>query len=215
LKNKRGVILLITLFFISAISILILQNLKQNDKFIKIVNSNIALTQTQILIQNINKEIIKYLKPYSSDDVLSKLPIELPFKLTNNINIMIQIDKFNDKDYIYLDDLKSKNTTEDFNQNVDYRYIFFQILSKYKYTTSQAQVDYIINKYIEQTKDTRILNIKDKFRYGSYSSYKDGLFLQCIYTLDIDGIKSKVNILFKHKTNKVIKQIFYFRDDDV
>ncbi len=214
-KKKKAIILLITLLFISAISVLILQNLKQTDKFFNVINTNMALTQTQILIKNTNDEVIKYIKKYEKEDIVSKLPIVLPLELTNNINILININVFDSDNLIFLDDLKSDNLPNNFTQNVDYKYMFFKILSKYKTTTNDEQVDYIIQEYIKQTNDNRILNIKDSFYYGSYSTYKDKLFLQCDYTIDVDGIKSKVNMIYKYKDNKPTHFKFYLVNSDV
>ena len=50
-KGKKSIILLITLFLISAISILILENLKKTDELLDQIAFDKSLSQVQITIE--------------------------------------------------------------------------------------------------------------------------------------------------------------------
>ena len=217
-NSKKGIVLLITLFFISAISLLILQNLKDSENFFKIINTNTSLTQTQISIKNVNDEIMGFFKKNKDDidDILEKLPPTIPLELNDDLHININLEQYFIEDYIMIDDLNSTNTTEEFNLNVDYKYTFFEILNKNKKLlnggkfTNQKQINSIIDEYIKETKDRRILEIKDKFNYGSFDNNDSSVYLNCNYELDISDIKSFVNMVFKVGETNTTKFEFYF-----
>ena len=202
---KKSIVLLITLFFISAISILILQNLKDSEEFLNVVDFDTKLSQTKISIQNLNSEVMKFFKTNNNiDEIIKQLPIDLPLTLDKNVDLIIHIEQYFPEDYISLNDINQSNLPDEFNANIDYKYTFFQILNKNKKIleaphkiTNQKQVDFIINQYITQTKDDRILNIKDKFSYGKFDNNESSIYLKCKYNINLKDIKSQIDLIFK------------------
>jgi len=101
--RKKGIILLVTIFFITTISILILQNLQDTDMFLDELSYDKSSIQMQISIKNVKDEIPKFLRKLKKDykdefDTMIKKPIILPLKIQNsNINILLNIEKLNDK----------------------------------------------------------------------------------------------------------------------
>jgi hypothetical protein len=204
--------------FISAISILIMQNLKDSESFLKVVNSGLNLTQTQVTIKNINYEIMKFFKDKKEDidDIIDKIPKNIPFTLKDDIIIQLQIEQFNPENYIFIDDINQSLPPEEFEVNVDYKYRFFEILKKNKKLlsnhkfTNQKQLNNMIQEYITDTSDTRILNIKDKFAYGSFENNESVKYLKCKYKVSVSDIKSVVNMIFEVGKTSPINFEFYF-----
>ena len=219
-KSKKAIVLLITLFFISAISVLILQNLKDSEGFFKVVNTNMSLTQTQVTIKNVNDEIMGFFsKNNNKDEVIKQLPVVLPLSLHDDVNVQINIEEYFVEEYIYVDDLNLSTMTDDFIDSVDYRAVFLEILGKNKKLlngerfSSKQQINKIIDEYIAQTRSDRILEIKDIFDYGKYDN-NESTYLKCSYELDISSVKSIVNMVFKVGDTNTTKFEFYFRNSD-
>jgi hypothetical protein len=83
---KKSIILLVTIFFITAISALILQNLKDTDIFLKHLSSSRSLLQMQISIQNIKKQLPNFfdtLKKRYGDKLYAYIEdgVVLPFQV--------------------------------------------------------------------------------------------------------------------------------------
>ena len=102
--------------------------------------------------------------------------------------------------------------------NVDYKHTFFEILDKNKKLlvngkfTSQKQIDSVIDEYIKETRDGRILDIKEKLSYGVFDNNDSSVYLNCNYELDISNMKSIVNMVFKVGDTNTTKFEFYFRN---
>jgi hypothetical protein len=211
MKQVKSIILLITLFFVSSISILILKNLSDSDKFLKVVQTSSSLTQTNLTVINIQNEILKLFKKEQNnlDKLFKFLPETLPLNF-ENINIKIDTNQIDPKNYYNLNDklLKTKIDNE-FKKNINYMYDFFS-LSKDKNISSFKQIDYIINEYIDITTDKDILNIKDKFIYFDTND-TNNTYVSCNYDLDVSGLKSHSNMIFKVGELKPMVFYFYFK----
>ena len=88
---RKGIVLLITIFFISAISILILQNLKNTEEYLDTISFDTKLSQTQISMDNIQDEIPKFFKKNKDniDQILENTAI-LPLSF-GDINVLLNI----------------------------------------------------------------------------------------------------------------------------
>lgn len=92
--RRKGIVLLITIFFISAISILILQNIKDAEQLLDNSSYNSDLAQVQIAIQNIKNEIPKFFtKNKDNIDAILKKASVIPFTY-GNVDIILNIEKY-------------------------------------------------------------------------------------------------------------------------
>jgi hypothetical protein len=98
--RKKGIVLLITIFFISAISILILQNIKDTEQLLDNSSYNSDLSQVQITIQNIKDEIPKFLtKNKANIDIILEKASVIPFKY-GNVDLVLNIEDINGSNLI-------------------------------------------------------------------------------------------------------------------
>ncbi len=203
MNKKNGIVLLITLFFISAISILILQNLKDTEKFIKEVSFDSSLTQVQITIDNIQQEVPKFLKKNKDNiDIILENSLGIPFQV-GNVDILLNIEDYPEK-LFYINSLKAESmTSEDFVNNINYKYDFLQLVNASKPYTNDKQVQQTIKEYIRLTKDDYILNIKDEF--GHIKLLETERLIQCSYFLRVDDISVDVSFIFD-LSNSTIKE---------
>jgi len=212
LNKSKAIVLLITLFFISAISILILKNLSDSEEFINISNTTTNLTQTNITIYNVKNEVMKLFKD-KKDDVdmlLATLPNNLPLSY-ENIKIQINIKEIYPDELYNLNDVNlSRNIDSNMSENIDYTHDFFSII-KDKNITNNRQIDFIVDKYISLTKDTKILNIKEKFTYIDFND-SNATYISCKYDIDVGGLKSNSNVVFKVGDLNETSFDFYFKN---
>lgn len=188
---KKSIVLLISLFFITAISALILKNLDDTDSYISAQNSKFTKTQILLLIDNVRSEVSQailannsvensdtdYLSNYYNIDFPLKIEdINIVFKLTpyerENINLLKETEYEKYKD---LEELFSDNSIPDFN-------IFMEIYNekKEKYLDqmktnnieSYKQIDDIINDFMKKTYSNKILIIKDKIGFFDFDQEK-------------------------------------------
>ena len=220
--QKKAVVLLMTLMFITSISVLILKNLKDSENFFKVIGTDTSLTQTQITITNVNKEIQEFFKSKKDEDIdeiLSNMPEEIPFILNENITIILSISKYQKEITHNVNDINDTYQNNEFNENIDYPSIFFEILKekrkilKDKNITNIHQVQSIIDEYIFKTKDKRILNIKDNFSYFTIPTDTNDTYISCNYDININNINSTVNMIFKVGDTNTSKSFdFNFRN---
>ena len=219
---KKSIILLITMLFITAIILLIMDNLKDSDKFFNTSSSGANFVQMNVSIKNINNELIKQLNKVSKEDLedafkkiklLTTMPIEI-IKIKNIDSKMITQDNYYDinKDYTNTDDSYLI-------ENIDYRYDLFKLV-KDKNITNSRQLTSIINDYINITKDDKILKlIKDDKFLINYKQYDDinntKLFISCNYDLQINNLKSHIDMIFEHKKNDIKYFDFYILGKNV
>jgi DNA polymerase III delta prime subunit len=209
--KKRGVVLLITILFIAAMSVLVLQNLDDSEEFIKNIDIPTSLKQTQISIENINEELSSLLNKNKDniDDILDQIPELIPVQFEDSF-ISIEISRYLTDDLYNLNDVNlSQNLNEDFNLHVNDTYSFFNILNEKKKLlmkneiTSNRQIDEVINEYISLSDDNKILTIKDKFTYLSFDQNASQIYVSCRYDLNIQNIQSSVNTIFQVGSKKI------------
>jgi len=213
--------------FITAISVLILKNLKDSEKFFNVIGTNIDLVQTQITITNVNEEIMSFFKDKKDEDIssfLEQIPENIPFIISNNIKVIITIQEYKNDNLHYLNNMTSGYSKNNFLLNIDYANVFFdiveekkKILSKNKSNlnliSSKQQITSIIDEYIAKTRDTRILNIKDNFTHFPIPEDSNDTFISCKYDININNINSSVDMVFKvGDTNTTKAFSFNFRN---
>jgi type III secretory pathway component EscR len=199
---KKGVVLLITLFFIMIILAIIAKNLEDTDEFMDEVGVNSSLSQLNITINNVNTQIMKIIKKIDEnghlDDVLSVIET-IPLSY-GNVKVLINLEEYSNEGNYNLNDVNlSQNLDSLFVENVLYQYDFFEVYLKnyrkeYGKFTNLKQVNYFLNEYQKETRDDMIHNIKDNFTYVTNDS--NSTYLNCNYTVDINNIKSDVNMIF-------------------
>ena len=207
---RKSIVLLITLFFIATISILILKNLKDTDDFLNELALDNSLSQVQITIDNIQKEIPKYFyKNKDNIDIILENSSAVPLNY-GNVELLLNIIEYEPKKFNI-----NKLTTEDtssykFINNIISVYDFVQLVNKHKPYTSQEQIVQTIDEYIELTRDKDILNIKNDF---TYFTIKNGArLIECNYNLKVNDITSEVSFIFDLNTTIIqdfkIKNLF-------
>ena len=180
---KKSIVLLISLFFISALSVLIIKNLEDTNSFLEEKNHKIKRIQLLTTLKNIQVEISDIFKNNKDeiDDVITELNSEyipltiedvlISFTITeyNKVDINLLSSKDNEK-YEEINTLFSDYDISDFDR---FRYIFKTMQDEYQSTKevneffvkSNKQIDDIINIFINETYSKKILNIKDKLGF--------------------------------------------------
>ncbi len=218
--KQKGIVLLITLMFIASISLLILKNLDDSEKFFKIVNTDSSLVQTKSLITNTNQQIMKFFKDKSDnlDDILEQIPSTIPLQLSPNIKVILHISEFYDADYININDINQTKNDVDFIKYVDFKYVYFDILNKYlkqyKHISNHRQIEYILNQYINETRDTRILKLQNKLIGYKIQNNQQQRYIQCDYVVIVNNISSQSKIIFEVGKLKYKYYKFSFRNID-
>jgi len=180
---RKSIVLLISLFFISALSVLILKNLEDSNSFINEKNHKINKVQILTSIKNIQIEISKIFleNKENIDTIINELGSEyISFNIKNisifftikeydrvNINLLSQNDI---KIYEEINTLFFENGISNFDT---FRYIFKTLEEEYKsinkesesFIKNNKQSNDIINLFIKETYNNEILNIKDKLGF--------------------------------------------------
>jgi len=194
--KKKSIVLLLTLFIITAISLIILTFLKENEKIISYSFFDKDLAQINLLIKDINKEILAYMKK-TGDDLDEELPANLPFDLKGiKLNFDLELTNFEDNIVINKNLFKNLQNNEIILENVEFLYDFTQIF-KNKNITSFYQINYLIDKYKKITNDKKILNIKDLLIYPKIKNSKYKLF----YTIDSNDNKADILVFISKDYN--------------
>jgi hypothetical protein len=216
MNNRKAVVLLITLMFISTISILILKNLSDSEEYIKEVSADLSLLQVKITNENIKDEVLKLTNIYKEDidEILSVASIPIPFNYGNVISSITL------EDYIFRecylndiktnDDLLSKCSTEIID-NISYPYDFIEILNTYKPFKNQKQIDYFIKNYQFKTRDKKIELIKNDFGFikgitNNTESVSEERYILCKYTISVESIKAIGMFIFKLGSKDIVFQ---------
>lgn len=180
---KKSIVLLISLFFISVLSILIIKNLEDTNLFLEEKNHKINKTQILTSFNNIQIEISKIFKNNKNNitNIIAELNSEyipigikdilISFTITEydkvNINLLSSKDS---KDYAELTTLFSDYEVSNFD---GFKYVYKEIEDEYKNTKDEnegfvknnKQIDDIINIIIEKTYNNEISNIKNKLGF--------------------------------------------------
>jgi hypothetical protein len=210
---KKSVVLLITMLFISGISILIMDNLKDSNKFISLSQNSENLVQTNVAIKNVNDEVKKLLNSMNEDDLNELIENLPPFIMYANIKVILDISIYDQSDKYIINKNYSDTLDTTLLENIDYRYDLYNI-AKNKKIINNRQVNDIINEYVSITKDTKILNIKDDFTFALKDYNTSKTYISCNYDLIINDAVSHVDMIFEHKSKKNKYFDFYFKSEN-
>ena len=173
---KKSIVLLISLFFIAAVSLLIIQNLKDTDSYLSEQNSKFAKTQIMFLINNTKDEISKTLSQNQGNDISSYLDVDYPLVVKDAL-ITIRVEKYDkydinllnkkdEKDYENLKKFLEKNGVYDV-ENFKYLMQNNGNIKNYK------QRDELLNDFAIQVYDKRILDLKDYLGFIKFDKKED------------------------------------------
>ncbi|MEA3498915.1 MAG: hypothetical protein U9R16_07650 [Campylobacterota bacterium] len=207
MNSKKSIVLLITIFFISAISVLILQNLDDTDQYLDETKSQNMIAQTQITIQNIKEEIPKYLKKNKEniDEILENTE-NIPLKF-GNVDIKLSIQEYELPLFDINNLTKQIKDSDEFVNNITNQYDFLEIIKQNKYT-NQKQIDQSINEYIKLTRDKNILNIKDMFTY--IKADEKSRFIKCNCDIKVGDETSKFLFIFDLNKKDTVLELFSY-----
>ena len=207
--RKNGIALLITLFFISTISIIILKNLSDSESFIEEVAFDSSLSQLKLTNKNLKDEIINLVFRYKEniDQLLEITSLGVPLSY-GDMNLSITLDEY----FIpncYLNDI---NTTEQLNEkcdetiveNIAYQYDFIETLRQYKPIKNQNQLNYFLNIYKQKTKDDKISLINENFGYIAPDINDTKRYIKCNCDLNTYSLNSSSEFIFEINSKKIV-----------
>jgi hypothetical protein len=169
--KKKSMVLLITILFISAMSILIYKNLEDTSSYIKEQNHKLNKAQVSSLLKNIKEEVSNVLKKYENNlNVIydKTFPftlnnIELYFTLNTYTKLINLNDIFEDEKSQKYQKLKQALFSRGFSDIKLLRKTSIELLDN-SYINTNKQVDAIISNYIKNY-DSRLLDIKDEIGF--------------------------------------------------
>lgn len=166
---KKSIVLLITLLFISAISLLVFKNLSSGEIYLSSVNKEHNNTQVILLTKNAQEELLSYFsKDERYDSFISKKEeLSLPFHI-KGIDFSLTLSKYNKEininDFSLSDKKKKKLFLQKieiiFNENNGEINIFKDVVNsyflRYKITKenpiiNSKQVNNIMSDYLQKT----------------------------------------------------------------
>ena len=200
--QKKGIILLITLFFISSISLLIIKNLGDSEKFMQIISYDTVYAQLKLTTQNVQEEITEFASKHKDDidDIIEYTSLGIPFNY-GDINLTITLEHYTFKD-CNLNDVKTvedlnNKCSEDTVNNILYQYDFIELRNKKIFNTfsNQKQINYFIDTYTNYTRDDRIQLVKNDFEYIKEDENKT--YLECNYDMTISDVDASSKFVFE------------------
>lgn len=178
---KKSIVLLISLFFISALSILIIKSLEDTNLFLKEKNHKINRIQVLTSIKNIQMEISKIFKNNSEDidDIIAELNSEyIPINVKDTLIsfTIVSYDKVNinllsNKDSEKYKEINSLFTDYNISDFDTFRYVYKTFENEYKnsesisFVNNNKQINDIIKKVIKETYNDKVLTIKNKLGF--------------------------------------------------
>lgn len=176
---KKGIVLLMTLFFITAISVLVLKNLYDTEQFLEKQNYQLNNTQVLIAIKNTQKEVGRLLKEnkesvnkaLQNDIFQNSIPFEienLKIDFTVSNYSKVDINMIKDKNSNDVKNLFFENNVFDYDRFVD---IYNETLPlKDSKVETTKQLEDIFSNLIKQVGNEDIKRLKDKLGFLNESN---------------------------------------------
>ncbi len=213
-REKKAIVLFISLMFILAISALIVKNLADTEKYIDESNKDIATVKSVLVVKNLKEEFLNYFVKHINDidELLENKPFSDKLVLEyDNIKANITFEKYEEKFDVNVliekEESKYKNIEDLFaDNNVSDFYIFKELVIKnnkiYGSIENTAQLNFIINEFKTQSGNSQIKEIQKFLSYISIN--EDQQLLLC--NMDINISNEIINSEFIYDiTNKDIK----------
>lgn len=197
---KKGIVLLVSLFFIGTISLLIFENIKTTDILIKESNDDFINTQALISMRNYRDEIGKLLlknRDNINDLLQSSLLSDKLALDMKNIKANVKVVKYEniyDINALISGNESQKRELEDFflSSGVDFDALsyfvnnYMEFLPKeQKSINSFFQLNQVISEFIKSSNTYEIEEIRDKIGYFKVS--ETSKFVLCNLDMDIHG----------------------------
>jgi hypothetical protein len=168
---KKAVVMLITLFFVTSISLIIIKNLDDSNKFIEEIGLDPFLTQLNLTDTNFKDEIIELVSKNKEniDEVLEVTSLGIPFSYGDlNLTVILEdanLPECSINDIKAAEQISDSNCSEDIIESILYEYDFKELLNKYQIFVNQEQIDFFFKEYKQLTKDDTVDQIKDLITY--------------------------------------------------
>lgn len=203
--KKQGVVLLISLMFIVAISALIVKNVDSSDKILKNANLNTTLVQLQLGVNNINTQVMNLFSEHQSkidDDIFwENVPETLPLEY-GKLKAFISIQPYEQENLILFD----KNVTQGIKNYYPEMYVDEYNLKRFiseHNITNKKQINFVLDKYVDYVKDDKILELKDSFVAKKYDDKNNTVnFIQLDYIIEINNFSANVNTIINVQDKK-------------
>lgn len=213
---KKGIVLIISLFFIAALSALVLKNLDDTDKFITNQNHKLSEAQVLAIVKNIYLEakrnskrfddVIGYSYPLKIDEIEASFMISLYDKIDIN-SLNFSKEKHKDLEELFL--ANSISGFEELKYIYDNKKAEYKIVKNNILVTNNKQLDDIINTFIKETSNNKILEIKNQLGFLSLKDADENLYelkievnylnqkIEAYYVLNKKGEEKYFELSFK------------------
>ena len=181
---KKSIVLLISLFFIAAVSLLIMKNLEDTDLYLSEQNSKFSKTQIMFLLDNTREEIKGILASIVKDvdedkqrEVLKDyVGVNFPIFMEDariimrleeydkyNINLLKESKnkKTDEEKYKYFKDFLARENIYDFERLQD-------IYSENNQVKNSKQLDFILEKFEKESYNSDISKVRDYIGFQEY-----------------------------------------------
>ncbi len=169
---KKSIVLLISLLFIAAVSLLIIKNLSDTDSYLSEQNAKFSKTQIMFLLNNTKDEISKILAKNIDKEILrdytnkdfpillqdAKITMRLEEYDKYNINLLNEKDE---KKYEYFKDFLIRNDIYDIE-------ILKGILIENNRIQNSKQLDESLEKFEKESYTSNIFKVKDYIGFMNY-----------------------------------------------
>ena len=178
---KKSIVLLISLFFIAAVSLLIMKNLEDTDLYLSEQNSKFSKTQIMFLLDNTREQIESKLKTIGGNTELSEdkqrevlkdyVGVNFPI-LIEDARIVMRLEEY-DKCDINL--LKNDKNEENFKKFLSDKNIYIDItklkeIYDNRTIDNSKKFDSILEKFEKESYKSDIIKIKDYISFYSDSN---------------------------------------------
>lgn len=181
---KKSIVLLISLFFIAAVSLLIMKNLEDTDLYLSEQNSKFSKTQIMFLLDNTREEIKGILASIVKDvdedkqrEVLKDyVGVNFPI-LMEDARIIMRLEEYDKYNINLLKESKNKKTEEE-------KYKYFKdflareniydferlqdIYSENNQVKNSKQLDFILEKFEKESYNSDISKVRDYIGFQEY-----------------------------------------------
>ncbi len=213
---KKGIALITSLFFISMISLLILENIDYTELIHKENNADVINTQMLISIMDIERDIAKQLKKIKTNELNTWLDkyskIQVPFDNHTNVKIhFIKLENIYSINDIGKGKSVEKNLEEFFLEaDVNY-YAFSSFVKDYMKdigmrVTNSKQVNKIINDYKKSTRYEDIIKIENKLDF--FNVTENDFFILCKIEFNIEGKEVETQFVYDKNNEKIKGETF-------
>lgn len=189
---KKSIVLLISLFFITAITALVIKNLDDTQNYVELQNSKTNKIQMMSIMKNVQEQLSEIISKNSEhiDEIISSQLVDyFPLKI-EDIDLKFKIAVYEKIDINKLsssEELQRNEVVTFLNDNNVFNTDNLRYLLKDNKINSNKQLDDIIKTFIKETYDNKILEIRDLIGFKSLDSNLYEIFIKVNYFKDFLG----------------------------